>query len=68
MLVVERNFVKFSSEIARDHFGKRHEPSVWVGRHVEAALEGSGAFSGADLGHEDKGVAAVKGDSWLDED
>jgi hypothetical protein len=31
-------------------------------------LEGSGAVSGADLGPEDEGVAAVEGDSWLDED
>jgi hypothetical protein len=31
-------------------------------------LEGSGAISSADLGPEDEGVAAVEGDSWLDED
>jgi hypothetical protein len=31
-------------------------------------LEGSGAVSGADLGAEDKGVAALEGDGWLDED
>jgi hypothetical protein len=31
-------------------------------------LEGSGAVSSADLGAEDKGVAAVEGDGWLDED
>jgi hypothetical protein len=60
VLVVERNFAEFSSEIARDYFGKRHEPSLRVGRHGEATLEGSGA--------EDKGVAVVEGDSLLDED
>jgi hypothetical protein len=27
-----------------------------------------GAVSSANLGPEDKGVAAVEGDSWLDED
>jgi hypothetical protein len=30
-------------------------------------LEGSGAVSSADQGVEDEGVAAVEGDSWLDE-
>jgi hypothetical protein len=68
MLVVERNFAEFSGEIARYYFGKRHEASLRVGRHGEAALEGSGAVSSADPGAEDKGVAAVEGDSWLDED
>jgi hypothetical protein len=68
VLVVERNFAEFSGEIARDYFGKRHEPSLWVGRHGEAALEGSGPVSSADLGAEDKSVAAVEGDGWLDED
>jgi hypothetical protein len=68
VLVVERNFAEFSGEIARDYFRKRHEPSLRVGRHGEAALERSGAVSSADPGAEDKGVAAVEGDSWLDED
>jgi hypothetical protein len=31
-------------------------------------LEGASAVSCADLGPEDEGVAAVEGDSWLDED
>jgi hypothetical protein len=43
-------------------------PVFGVGCHGEAALEGSGTVSGADLGPEDEGVAAVEGDSWLDED
>jgi hypothetical protein len=68
VLVVERNFTEFSGEIARDYFGKRHEASLRVGWHGEAALEGSGAVSSADLGAEDEGVAAVEGDSWLDGD
>jgi hypothetical protein len=68
VLVVERNFADLSSDIARDYFGKRHEPSLWVGRHGEVALEGSGAVSSADPGAEDEGVPAVEGDSWLDED
>jgi hypothetical protein len=68
VLVAERNFAEFSSEIARDYFGKRHEPSLRVGRHGEAALEGSSAVSGADPGAEDEGVAALEGDGWLDED
>jgi hypothetical protein len=68
VLVVERNFTELSSKIARDYFGKRHEPSLQVGRHGEAALERSGTVSSADPGAEDEGVAAVEGDSWLDED
>jgi hypothetical protein len=68
VLVAERNFAEFSGEIARDYFGKRHEPSLWVGRHGEAALERSSTVSGADSGAEDEGVAVFKGDSWLDED
>jgi hypothetical protein len=68
VLVVERNFAEFSGEIARDYFGKHHEPSLRVGRHDEAALEGSSAISSADPGSEDEGVAAVEGDGWLDED
>jgi hypothetical protein len=68
VLVVERDFAEFSGEIARDHFGKRHEPGPRVGCHGEAALEGSGAVSIADPGPEDEGVATVEGDSWLDED
>jgi hypothetical protein len=31
-------------------------------------LEGTSAVSCADPGFEDEGVAAVEGDSWLDED
>jgi hypothetical protein len=68
VLVVERNFAEFSDEIAHDYFGKRHEPSLRVGRHGEAALERSSAVSGADPGAEDEGVAALEGDGWLDED
>jgi hypothetical protein len=68
VLVVERNFAEFSGEIARDYFRKGHEPSLRVGRHGEAVLEGSGAVSSADPGAEDEGVAAVEGDGWLDED
>jgi hypothetical protein len=68
VLVVERNFTELSGKIARDHFGKRHEPDLRVGQHGEAALEGASAVSSADPGAEDKGVAAIEGDGWLDED
>jgi hypothetical protein len=68
VLVVERNFAEFSGKISRDYFGKRYEPSLWVGRHGEAALEESSAVSSADPGAEDEGVAAGEGDDWLDED
>jgi hypothetical protein len=68
VLVVERNFAEFFGEITRDHFRKCHEPGPRVGRHGEAALEGSGAISSADPRAEDEGVTAVEGDYWLDED
>jgi hypothetical protein len=68
VLVVERNFAEYFGEIAPDYFGKRHEPSLRIGRHGEAALEGPGTVSSADPGAEDKGVSAAEGDSWFDED
>jgi hypothetical protein len=68
VLVEERNFAEFAGEFARDYFGKCHEASLRVGRHGEAALEGSRAVSGADPGAEDEGVTVVEGDCWLDED
>jgi hypothetical protein len=68
VLVVERNFAELSGEFARDHFGKRHEPSARVGSHGEAALEGSGAVSSAHPGPKDEGVAAVESNGWLDGD
>jgi hypothetical protein len=61
VLVVERNFAESFGKIARDYFGKRHEPSLRVGRHGEAVLEGSSAVSGADPRAEDEGVAALEG-------
>jgi hypothetical protein len=66
VLVEKRNFAEFASEFACDYFRKSHEAGLWVGWHGEAALEGSGAVSSADLGTEDEGVAAVEGDGWLD--
>jgi hypothetical protein len=68
VLVEERNFAEFDGEFARDYFEKCHEASLRVGRHGEAALEGSSAVSCADPGAEDEGVAALEGDGWLDED
>jgi hypothetical protein len=63
VLVVEQNFAEFSDEITRDYFRKRHEPGLRVGRHGEAALEGSGAVSGVDPGADDEGVATIEVDS-----
>jgi hypothetical protein len=68
VLVVERNFAKFSGEFDRDYFGKRHEPSARVGSHGEAALQGSGVVSGAHPRPKDEGIAAVESGDWLDED
>jgi hypothetical protein len=66
--VEKRNFAELASEFARDYFGKRHEAGLRVGRHGEAALERPSAAGSADPGTEDKGVAAVEGDSRLDVD
>jgi hypothetical protein len=67
-MVEERNFAEFASEFARDNFWKHHETGLRVGRHGEAALEGSRAVSSADPGAEHEGVAAVEGDGWLEVD
>jgi hypothetical protein len=67
-MVEERNFTEFSSKFTRDYFGKCHETILRVGRHGEAALEGSCAVSSANPGAEDEGVATLEGDGWLDED
>jgi hypothetical protein len=60
VLVEKRNFAELAGEFARDYFGKRHEAGLWVGRHDEAALEGSSAVGSADPGTEDEGVAELK--------
>jgi hypothetical protein len=68
MMVEERNFAELAVEFACDNFRKRHEAGLRVGRHGEAALEGSGAVSSADPSAEDEGVVAVEGDGWLEVD
>jgi hypothetical protein len=68
VVVEERNFAKFAGEFACDDFRKRHEASPRVGRHGEAALEGTRAVCGADPGAEHEGVAAVECDGWLEVD
>jgi hypothetical protein len=40
-MVEERNFAELAGKFARDNFRKRHEAGLRVGRHGEAALEGS---------------------------
>jgi hypothetical protein len=66
--VEERNFAELAGEFACDSFWERHEAGLWVGRHGEAALEGSRAVSSADRGAEGEGVAAIEGDGWLEVD
>jgi hypothetical protein len=68
VLVEERNFAKFSSEFARDRFGKRNESSARVGSHGDAVLDRSSTVSSAHPGPEDEGVAAVESDGWLNGD
>jgi hypothetical protein len=68
VFVEKRNFAEFTGEFARDYFGKCHEAGLRVGRHGEAALEGSGAVSSANQGTAGEGVTAVEGDGWLDVD
>jgi hypothetical protein len=67
-MVEERNFTELAGEFACDNFKKRHEASLWVGRHGEAALERFRAVSSADPSTENEGVAAVEGDGWLEVD
>jgi hypothetical protein len=67
-MVEEQNFTELVGEFAWDNFRKRHEAGLRVGRHGEAALEGSRAVSSADPSAENKGVAAVEGDGWLEVD
>jgi hypothetical protein len=68
VLVEKRDFAEHAGEFTHDYFGKCHEASLRVGRHGEAALEGSSTVSSVDPGAEDEGVAAVEGDGWLDVD
>jgi hypothetical protein len=68
MMVEERNFAELAGEFACDNFRKRHEAGLRVGLHGEAALERSRAVSSADPSTENKGVAAVEGNGWLEVD
>jgi hypothetical protein len=67
-MVEEQNFAELAGEFACDNFRKRHEAGLRVGRHDEAALEGSRAVSSADASTENEGVAAVEGDGRLEVD
>jgi hypothetical protein len=67
-MVKKRNFAKLAGEFACDNFRKRHKAGLRVGRHGEAALEGSRAVSSADPSTENEGVVAVEGDGWLEVD
>jgi hypothetical protein len=67
-MVKERNFAELAGEFACDNFKERHEAGLRVGRHGEAALEGSRAVSSADPSAENEGVAAIESDSWLEVD
>jgi hypothetical protein len=67
-MVEERDFAELAGEFACDNFSERHEAGLRVGRHGEAALEGSRAVSSADPSAENEGVAAVEGDGWLEVD
>jgi hypothetical protein len=66
--VEERNFAELAGEFDCDNFRERHEVGLRVGRHGEAALEGSRAASSADPSAENEGVAVVEGDGWLEVD
>jgi hypothetical protein len=67
-MVEEQNFAELAGEFACDNFRKRHEASLRVGRHGDAALERTRAVCSADPGAEHEGVSAVEGDSWLEVD
>jgi hypothetical protein len=68
VVVEERNFAKLAGKFTCDDVRKRHEASLQVGRHGEAALERACAVCSADPGAEHEGVAAVEGDGWLEVD
>jgi hypothetical protein len=68
VVVEERNFAELAGEFACDNLWKCHEAGLRVGRHGEAALEGSRAVGSADPGAKHEGVAAVEGDGWLEVD
>jgi hypothetical protein len=68
MVVEERNFAELAGEFACDDFRKCHEAGLRVGRHGEAALEGTRAVRSADPGTEHEGVAAIECDGWLEVD
>jgi hypothetical protein len=65
-MVEKQNFAELASEFASDNFRKRHEAGLRVGLHGEATVEGSRAVSSADPSAENKGVAVVEGDGWLE--
>jgi hypothetical protein len=67
-MVEERNFAELAGGLPCDDFWKRHEASLRVGLHGEAALEGPRAISSVDPSTENEGVAAVEGDGWLEVD
>jgi hypothetical protein len=67
-MVEERNFAELAGEFACDNFWKRHGTGLRVGRHGEAALEGSRAVSSADPSAQNEGVTAVEVDGWLEVD
>jgi hypothetical protein len=67
-MIEKRNFTELASEFACDNFRECHEAGLRVGRHGEAALEGSRAVSSADPSTENEGVAAVEGDGRLEVD
>jgi hypothetical protein len=65
-MVEERNFAELAGKFACNNFRERHEAGLRVGRHGEAALEGSRAVSSADPSAQNEGVAAVEGNGWLE--
>jgi hypothetical protein len=64
-MVEEWNFAELAGKFACDHFRKRHEAGLRVGRHGEAALERARAVCSADPCAKHEGVAADEGDGWL---
>jgi hypothetical protein len=67
-MVEKRNFAELAGEFACDNFRKHHEAGLRVGRHGEAALEGSRIVSNADPSVENEGVTMVEGAGWLEVD
>jgi hypothetical protein len=67
-LVVERKLAEFFDELARDNFGKCHEPDLQVWVHGEVAWNDLAPSAVQTQEPKMKVVATVESVGWLDDD